>query len=176
MHRTALLALAVVSSACASAHARHPEAASGIYELTVRVESDTCSPRRHAGAMGAVGVVSEAGVLNIAAPAGVEEGLARVSLARDQGFHAEVTMEIPGCAGASVRRSWTVIESARDRLEVAFAQIWSGMLGCDVPRDQMPMAPAEDCEASLVLEYELTESCPAACELRMTSGGATCSC
>jgi hypothetical protein len=180
MRRRALgaITIAVVGSfafGCLSAHEPR-EVSSGVYELKVRVERDACLPMRTGGELGPVGVVSEHGVLNLAVPAGIDARLLRVSLARDEGYHAEVITDIPGCIGAHVRRAWTVVDIARDRLEVLFEQTWRGLDGCEVPRDQMPLSPMADCEASQVLEYVLREACPPTCDVLLGSAGTTCSC
>src|SRR5687767_12925633 len=107
MTRTTLVGLALVSLAvvslggCASSHETR-SVGSGIYELTVHGDGDACSPTRLTGAMGAVGVVSEVDVLNVAVPDGTAEHLARVSLARADGFSTDVYVDVEGCPGAQL--------------------------------------------------------------------------
>jgi hypothetical protein len=176
MLRTNAILLLIVATAtgCAAAHSSR-EVPSGIYDLTVRGEVDACSPTRRVGAMGAVGVVARDGLLNVAVPDGASDVLARVSLARAEGLHTEVAVDIDGCANASLVRSWTVTESAHEGFELVFAQRWIGLAGCAAAR-AMPGAPASDCAAEQTLEYRLMEACAAPCEVRVAAGAATCAC
>lgn len=179
MTRTALvvpfLALATGLLGCAAAHEAR-EVGSGIYDLTVHGDVDACSPTRATGAMGEVGIVVEADVLNVAVPDGVAEHLARVSLARADGFSTEVHVDVEGCPGAQLHRVWSVLDSSDDRFEVGFSQSWTGITGCDAARLTMPAAPSADCTAEQVLEYTLTTPCASPCEVRIVAGAPACAC
>jgi hypothetical protein len=179
MQRHAIVALFALAAttflvACSSAH-EPTTVSSGIYDLVVVGEADACSPARETGSMGLVGIVSDLGVLNVAVPDGTGE-LARVSLLESQAFHAELSLDIPDCAGGKLRRGWTVVGSSRDAFSVAYTEEWSGIEGCTSFRTAMPHAPAADCMAQRMLEYQLAESCAAPCEVRETAAGAVCAC
>lgn len=179
MARTTLVGLAITLSiftGCAAAHGT-PEVASGIYELTVHGEVDACSPTRPAGAMGTVGIVATSDVLNVAVPdVTTDDVLTRVSIVRRGALHTEIASAVRGCPGAMVRRSWTVTEGDESRFELLFAQEWTGLEGCADLRESMPAAPVSDCMAEQVLEYRLSESCAAPCEVVVTATGVACSC
>lgn len=176
MHRSigTLLVLSALFG-CSSAHEPR-EVASGIYDLTARGDVDACSPSREIGAMGLVGIVSTGGVVNVGVPDVASDALARVSLAATSGFHIESELAIEGCAGARVRRAWTILETSRAGFQMATSEEWTGVAGCAGVRDLMPEAPESDCRADRVLDYRLMEACAAPCEIRLVSGAASCAC
>ena len=177
MHRSlvTLLVLAGMLFGCSSAH--EPRAvATGIYDLTARGDVDACSPSRETGAMGLVGIVSNAGVVNVGVPDVGSDALARVSLAATTGFHAESVLAIEGCEGARVRRAWTILDTSAGGFAMQLSEEWTGVAACAAVRDLMPEAPDSDCRADRVLEYRLMETCEAPCQVRVVAGGAACAC
>ena len=169
-----LLSLAV--PACSAAH-RSTEVSPGIYDLTIRGEVDACSPARATGSMGEVGVAVTSGVLSLAVPDAIEVDPLRVSLSRDGGWHGEATVPLDGCVGATLERSWTVVDSGELRFSVAYREAWRGIEGCgEAMHLLLPEAPTADCTADLVLEYELMEACAAPCEVGVSFEGIACVC
>ena len=153
-------------SGCTSSHAS-TDVASGIYELTVTTERDACTPSRETGAMGRVAVVSAIDVLNL----GLQDG-ARVSLNQSNGFHAVHEVPLLSCAGAVLRREWSVVAAdLAGGFTVAYNEEWSGVQDC-----AMPEAPRTDCRADLVLSYRNMEACEAPCTLSMSASGPSCLC
>lgn len=170
----ATLALPVLVG-CSSAHEARA-VSSGIYELTARGDADACSPSRATGAMGLVGIVSTAGVVNVGVPDVASHTLARVSLAPSRGFHAESVLPLAGCEGGEVRRAWTILDTSSTGFSMQLSEEWTGVAGCAGVRALMPAAPEADCRADRVLEYRLMEACEAPCEVRIVEGGAACFC
>lgn len=169
-------ALAVVFSSCSAAH-RSNAVAPGIYELTIHGEADACSPARETGSMGDVGVVVASGVLNVSVPDATDADSLRVSLARADGWHVEATVPLDGCVGASLERTWTVVEERAGAFTLAYREAWRGMDGCGAAmRSVMPAAPTGDCAADLVLDYRMREPCAAPCELGVSTLGLACLC
>jgi hypothetical protein len=180
MHRSFVVliaaALAVVCPACSSAH-RSTEVLPGIYHLSIRGEVDACSPARETGAMGEVGVVVAPGVLNVPVPDATEVDALRVSLSRTDGWHGESSATLAGCVGATLDRSWTVLDTDDGSFEVAYRESWRGLDGCgEAMRSIMPEAPTGDCDADLVLDYQLREACMAPCEVGVSVLGVACVC
>ncbi len=176
MRTTSLALFAVMLGlGCSAAHEAR-EVGSGIYDLTARGDADRCTPTRTTGAMGLVGVVSERGLVNLAVPDGAEGTLARVSLAASESFHTEITSELPGCEGTSLRRSWTILDTTSTGFQLQLTEEWIGIDACDAARELMPAAPEHDCRADRVLEYRLMETCAAPCEVHVIAGAPSCSC
>lgn len=171
----AALLVASLGIGCSAAHEPR-EVGSGIYDLTVRGELDRCSPTRSTGAMGLVGIVSERGLVNVAVPDGAAGSLARVSLAATDGFHTDAAIELPGCDDASVRRSWTILDTSSEGFQLELTEEWIGLERCDAARELLPAAPLTDCRSARVLDYRLMEPCGAPCEVHLVAGGAACAC
>jgi hypothetical protein len=114
-------------------------------------------------------------VLNVAVP-GPGGELSRLSLARREGFHSDVSLSLEGCPGARLERSIGVLDTDSGGFQVALDERWSGLSTCPNAARVMPTAPAADCRASLVLDYGLVDGCETPCELRVTGASATCSC
>lgn len=162
--------------ACSAAH-RTSEVMPGVYDLTIRGETDACSPARETGAMGSVGVVVMPGILDVSVPDATEGDAIRVSLSRDAGWHDEASLALEGCAGATLERSWTVLDTRDASFEVAYRESWRGLEGCSAAmRSLMPAAPAADCVADLVLDYRIREACGPRCEVGVTDSGLGCLC
>lgn len=170
-----LLVLALLGIGCAAAHEPR-EVATGIYDLRAHGELDACSPSRTTGEMGLVGIVGSAGVVNVGVPDVVSHALSRVSLAATAGFHAEAITTIDGCAGATVRRAWTLLDTTTIGFSLELREEWTGLAGCAAARERMPAAPERDCRAERVLEYRLMEACAAPCELRVAGEALECAC
>lgn len=169
-------ALAVVFPACSAAH-RSAEVVPGLYDLTIRGEVDACTPARETGAMGTVGVVVAPGVLNVPVPDATETDALRVSLARTEGWHGEAVIELDGCVGATLERTWTVVESDGESFAIGYHEAWRGLDGCGAAmRSIMPEAPTGDCDADLVLDYRVREACLAPCEVGVSELGLACVC
>ena len=169
-------AAALLALGCAEAHANPGEVGSGLYDLSVRSDGDACSPGRVQGAMGRVGIVAHDDVLNVAVPDAMTDGLARLSLARVDGFHSEVEVGLDGCVGARLRRTWTVAAAGPEQFEVLFSQSWTGLDGCLAERPLVAGQPASDCTSEQTLEYRLAQACAAPCEVRVVGGEARCAC
>lgn len=174
--RTSMLVLvaAMLGVGCAAAH-EPLDVGSGIYDLSVRREDDRCTPTRSTPSMGPVGIVSARGLVNVAVP-GLDGDLARVSLAASEGFHADRVVEFAGCPGASLRRSWTILDGTSNGFELQLSEEWTGIAGCASARDYAVVVPESDCHADRVFEYRLMETCAAPCEVRVTAGDAICAC
>lgn len=169
-------ALAVVFPACSAAH-RSSEVLPGIYDLSIRGEVDACSPARETGAMGEVGVVVAPGQVNVPVPDATEVDALRVSLSRTDGWHGATSIDLAGCVGATLDRSWTVLDSDDGSFAVAYRESWRGLEGCGAAmRSIMPEAPTADCDADLVLDYQLREACHAPCEVGVSALGVACVC
>lgn len=172
---SALAALCLITG-CSSAHL-NGEPASGIYELSVSGEVDRCSPARDTGAMGRVGLVAVGDVLSVAVPDPTRASNLQVSLSRPAGYHDTFSVGLVGCAGATLERSFTVLESSTSSVTVAYRETWSGMETCgDAMRSLMPAAPSTDCEAELGLTYALSEPCALGCEVGLLPAGPACLC
>lgn len=173
-----LLTLAAALAGCAQVHVSD-EVQPGIYELTIERELDACSPMRPVGAMGAVGVLADRGLIDAPVPDS-DFGLLttpRVRLTEASGFHAETNRRLPGCDTAFVHETWTLVESGAAAFELVHRQRWQGLGACAEPSAAMPGAPAQDCESERRLRYELASSCPAPCTLRLTAGSElACAC
>lgn len=174
--RTSILVLmaAMFGVGCAARH-EPLDVGSGIYDLSVRREDDRCSPTRSTSSMGPVGIVSTRGLVNVAVP-GLDGDLARVSLAASEGFHADRVIEFAGCPGASLRRSWTILDGTSSGFELQLSEEWTGIAGCTSAREYTPVVPQHDCRADRVFEYRLMETCAAPCELQVTADDAICAC
>jgi hypothetical protein len=175
--RTIPAALFVASLAIGCSAAHEPRAVgSGIYDLTVRGDLDRCSPTRSTGAMGLVGIVAERGLVNVAVPDGAAGSLARVSLAASDDFHTETSIDVAGCEGASVRRSWTMLDASREGFQLELTEEWTGLERCERSAELAAAAPLTDCRSERVLDYHLMETCAAPCEVHLTATAATCAC
>jgi hypothetical protein len=168
------LVAVILGVGCAASH-EPLDVGSGIYDLRVRHEDDRCTPTRRTPPMGAVGIVSERGLVNIAVP-GLEGHLSRVSLSASEGFHSDSFVEFPDCAGASLRRSWTILDGTTNGFELQLSEEWTGIAGCAAAREYAPVVPEGDCRADRVFEYRLMEACASPCEVRVVDGNAFCSC
>lgn len=181
-HGLLTLGLAALTG-CASAHASD-EVAPGIYELTIERELDACSPMRPAGAMGDVAVLVDGGAIDAPVPDAPIAGAGalsfaspRVRLAPEGLFHAETNRRVPGCEGAWVHEEWTVLDPSAERFVISHLQRWEGLASCVDARIEMPGAPAGDCESERRLRYDLAQSCPAPCALRLTAASTIeCAC
>jgi hypothetical protein len=177
-HKIALIAASItgLSAGCTSAHgSSEPQA--GIYDLSVRGEVDRCSPTRATGTMGAVGLATAGDVLSFSAPDPTRGSMLQVSLSRPLGYHDESTVNLRGCSGATLDRSFTIVSSDESSISVAYRERWIGIDTCgDAMRAIMPAAPATDCEAELTLDYALTEACGETCEVGILATGPACLC
>lgn len=161
---------------CSSAHGTDAPQA-GIYDLSVRGELDRCSPTRATGAIGAVGLVTAGDVLSVSVPDPTRGTMLQVSLSRPLGYHDASSVVLRGCSGATLERTFTILDTTSDAVSVAYREAWTGMDTCgDLMRAIMPAAPLGDCEAELVLDYQLTEACGASCEVAVLPDGPACLC
>jgi hypothetical protein len=175
-HIITLSAIVLALSSCASAHdTSEPQA--GIYDLSAHGELDACSPARATGMIGAVGVVSSGDVLSLAAPDPTRGTMLHVSLSRPAGYHDTSSVALRGCTAATLERTFTVLDASDTAIRVAYHEQWTGIETCgDAMRSLMPAAPLTDCEADLVLDYQLTEACGATCEVGLSASGPSCLC
>jgi|GEM_PF-3339675 len=165
-----------LSVGCSSAHVSGDPAA-GIYDLSARGEADRCSPARATGSMGAAYVVTSGDVLGVAVPDPTRGTMLHVSLSRPTGYHDVSTVNLRGCTGASLERTFTVLETTSESVSVAYRERWIGMESCgEAMRALMPAAPGADCDADMIFDYALTEACGASCEVGLLASGPTCLC
>jgi hypothetical protein len=178
MTRALLVSFAIPSLlACAAAHDPEPPIASGIYALTIHSESDACTPRRTAGDLGRVSVVSLEHAVSIAVPENADDLTAdvtrRVTLTAEDGFHAEQSDTMDACPAATTARTLTLTARDTDRFAIELTEQFTGLAACG-PMDGMPSA---DCVSTRALDYELVSACEAPCELSWSAaGGITCAC
>lgn len=171
---------ALLCAACSQSYG--PDTVStGIYDLTIRSESDACAPSRATGAMGPVAVLVEGELIDAPVPEvdGAPLTAPRVRLRPDASFHAETNTRIPGCESAWVHEEWTLTEGASHRFELLHTQRWNGLAACPSAQDVMPQAPASDCESERHLDFTLAQACNAPCSLGLrldAPGGVACAC
>ena len=163
--------------ACAATHDPEPPIVSGIYALTIHSESDRCSPQRVAGELGRVSVVRLDDALSVAVPESADDVTAdvtrRVTLAADQGFHAEQTDTMDACPTATTARTLTLTSRGAAGFALELTEQFTGLATCG------PMAgmPTADCVSTRALDYELVTACEAPCELAWSAAeGVTCAC
>lgn len=165
-----------LSAGCSSAHVSSDPAA-GIYDLSARGEADRCSPARATGSMGTAYVVTSGDVLGMAVPDPTRGSLLHVSLSRPAGYHDVSSVELRGCTGASLERTFTVLDTSSESISVAYRERWTGMETCgEAMRALMPAAPGADCEADMIFDYALSEACGGSCEVGLLATGPTCLC
>ena len=178
MTRALLVSLAIpLFVACAATHDPEPPIASGIYALTVRSESDACSPRRTEGDLGRVGVLRLDHAISVAVPESADDLTAdvtrRVTLAAEDGFHDEQSDTMDACPAATTSRALTLTTRDADRFALELTERFTGLAACG-PMDGMPTA---DCESTRALDYRLLAACEAPCEIAWTAAeGVTCAC
>jgi hypothetical protein len=163
------LTLSVVVGLLLTACGGPVPASSGVYQLDMVKQSDSCEPARISGAQGEVYVTIKES--SIWAPKIEGDSTTR--------FNAVVTREVPlssastsdyeyrDCAGAHVNLSMEIL-SDQNPLEVRFKETYTGVAGCNAnnPNETFAGRPDSDCSAETLLRYTLVRKCESPCSVR----------
>jgi hypothetical protein len=160
MHRNAVakpLTLFVVLGLLAACGGTTP-ASSGIYQLELVKQSDSCEPARHSEAQGEVfvRVTDEA----IWAPMYEDSGI-------DGGIRPRVTREVR-FSSPDARESVSMeLLSDRNPIEIRLEETYTGVSGCNESNpNAYPIRPDTDCSAETLLRYTLVQKCESPCTVR----------
>jgi hypothetical protein len=162
----------VLFAGCANAHT--PGALeTGVYDLMIEVDVESCAPARPTGAMGPVGVIVDGDAIDAPVPDDAGDPTsAHIVFTPERSFFVETDRDITSCDGAWASEVWSVTDADNDSFEISHLQTWFGVESCVGASE----APATDCRSERRFRYTLRTPCPAPCELAAVGDRATCSC
>lgn len=140
----------------------------GIYELEVVREADTCTPTRAVGNFGQVSVIAEPeGYAIPFAVVGKDDpvlGMSVVNVGWGAPFNRKG--DVLGCPGTVETESLELL-SDRNPIEIRYAVRYTGVAPCEPNPDVRYITlPDSDCTASLRLRYSLLQVCEEPCVMQ----------
>jgi hypothetical protein len=149
------------------------DVASGIYQITIVTDADSCSPARFVGS-GAVPVLGSGQlVLDAYSPT----NSSTFTLSADQDFAEEISNldPCPGQADDSVSIQVALITATANHVEVAVNQTWQLATTCNGDVFNA-VVPSTSCGAAQTFTYDLTQACASPSCTLAGSGSDSLSC
>lgn len=161
-----MMLAAIALSACGGSEDEKGGDESGIYQLEMVTEYDTCTPKRVTGDLGQVQLTHET------------DGYYIFYSRNDEGdfvgglYGAEVPNDRPTeqeygpMLDCPETRRWMSLELMSDLgpIEVRYKERYSNLASCELPSPNRPVGmPDSDCEASILLRYSLVRMCAEPC-------------
>lgn len=143
----------------------------GIYRLEMVTESDTCSPKRVSGDLGPMMIkdMSDHFALYYFEGEGTETtwsmSLGEVPKTEPYEFDYSPKSDCP----ESRRVGSLMLLQTGDSTKFRFQERYSGLATCHYEPDTYYGLPDADCEASLLLSYQLVDVCEAPCRIESRS-------
>jgi hypothetical protein len=154
-------------SGCAGPAAIDPaDLHTGIYDLKVSTNIDTCDPPRSTGDVGRYGIFVDSdgfSVVDVAPPP--LGSIQRYALRADQGYELSIG-PILSCGGAALQATWQLASATTDDVVINIASDWTVSMPCTDGSVYSPAPPSASCHVDQDQTYHRVTVCDAPCTVR----------